>query len=139
MRELRQRVAQYESNASAGLLSTGPSPRGPETFAQLPAVTFGTPQQQPTARPSARTVVSHSSSIEGVRAPGVTTRPIIDHDQTCLTPLVVAPQPRKLGDIELSVADIEELFQLWVFSSYEAYIADIRAAILAIITHSSRF
>lgn len=136
VREHRRRVAQY--NTSAGLLSTAPSPRSPETFAQLPAVTFGTPQQQPTARPSARTAVSHSS-IEGVRAPGVTTRPIIDHDQTCSIPLVVAPQPRKLADIELSLADIEELFQRWVFSPYEAYIADIRAAISATITHSSRF
>lgn len=119
-------------------MSTGLSPRGSESFAQLPAETFRTPPQQPTARSSARTVVSHSS-IEGVRVPGVTTRPVIDYDHTCSTPLAVHPQPRKLAGIELSVADIEELFHLWVFSPYKTYIADICAAISAIIIHSSRF
>ncbi len=104
----------------------------------LPAGTFDTPQQQPTDQSSTPAAVAHGS-IEGVGAPGVTTRPVIDHDHTCSTPLVVAPQPRKLAGIELSVADIEELFQMWVFSSYEVFNADISAAISATITHSSHF
>ncbi|OJJ53491.1 hypothetical protein ASPSYDRAFT_212411 [Aspergillus sydowii CBS 593.65] len=120
VRELRRRVAQYESNASAVLLSTGPSPRGSEAFVQLPAGTFDTPQQQPTDQSSTPAAVAHGS-IEGVGAPGVTTRPVIDHDHTCSTPLVVAPQPRKLAGIELSVADIEELFQLY-FSYYHPFL-----------------
>ncbi|OJJ03351.1 hypothetical protein ASPVEDRAFT_29874 [Aspergillus versicolor CBS 583.65] len=116
--ELRRRVAQYESSARA--LSTEPSPRGSETSAQLLAETFDTPRQQPIAQSAARTAVSHSS-IEGVGVPSVTTRPVIDHDHTCSTPLVVAPQPRKLAGIELSVADIEELFHLY-FSSYHPFL-----------------
>lgn len=44
------------------------------------------------------------------RAPGLTTKPIIDTPQSAPKATVTVPQARSLGDIQLSIAEIEELF-----------------------------
>lgn len=100
-----------------------PSPNyGPRTVAESPASAITTDQQQqlitravptpPTAASSTAASGPSLNTTEHSRAPGLTTRPGVDEpsEPQRRPGVALAPRPRALGNIALSVEEIEELF-----------------------------
>ncbi|KAL4880548.1 hypothetical protein BJY04DRAFT_228209 [Aspergillus karnatakaensis] len=113
IKELRQKLAAYEDVTSVGVRvpSNSISPHDLNTFPHdNGGLDFGT--RLPSVTPVRQSDVL-CGRIERSQAPGLTTKPVIDVDQTRSTPLVVIPQVRMLADIRLSVEEIEDLFTIY--------------------------
>ncbi|KAL3488432.1 hypothetical protein BJX62DRAFT_227371 [Aspergillus germanicus] len=120
VKELRRRLATYETNF-----------HGQATEIRVGS-NIASPQESEHSAPADRANIvspglgTHQSSIPFTsrmrsRAPGLTTQPLIDLEQMPVAPLLVPPQVRRLGDLELSVVEIEELFATY-FDHYHPFL-----------------
>ncbi|PON21662.1 hypothetical protein TGAM01_v209400 [Trichoderma gamsii] len=58
---------------------------------------------------------------ESSRVPGLTTQPVIDQPQAPRRSIIAIPRPRKLGNVELSVEEIDELYLIYILH-YHPYL-----------------
>ncbi|KAL7941925.1 hypothetical protein V8C42DRAFT_163840 [Trichoderma barbatum] len=58
---------------------------------------------------------------ESSRVPGLTTQPAIDQPQAPRRSIITIPRPRKLGNVELSVEEIDELYLIYILH-YHPYL-----------------
>ncbi|KAK1255605.1 hypothetical protein MKX07_007864 [Trichoderma sp. CBMAI-0711] len=58
---------------------------------------------------------------ESSRVPGLTTQPVIDQPQEPRRSLITIPRARKLGNVELSVEEIDELYLIYILH-YHPYL-----------------
>ncbi|KAL4939953.1 hypothetical protein BDV06DRAFT_213894 [Aspergillus oleicola] len=104
LEELKRKLAAYETNGQdLRMPSTLAYPCGSQPASQdndMASAVEVSPQQ-PTRMLAAQSETSYTR-IERSYAPGVTTKPIIDVNQSRSSTLLFSPQPRKLDDVELS-------------------------------------
>ncbi|QYS99410.1 Zn(2)-C6 fungal-type domain-containing protein [Trichoderma simmonsii] len=86
----------------------------------------------PTAPSEARISEAAVSSVSGAsgvspdpkessRVPGLTTQPVIDQPQAPRRSIITIPRARKLGNVELSVEEIDELYLIYILH-YHPYL-----------------
>ncbi|KAL6695343.1 hypothetical protein J3F84DRAFT_335097 [Trichoderma pleuroticola] len=62
-----------------------------------------------------------SDPKESSRVPGLTTQPVIDQPQAPRRSIITIPRARKLGNVELSVEEIDELYLIYILH-YHPYL-----------------
>lgn len=110
VRELRRQLATRETTNAA---------------LEWPILTPAAPSE---ARVSEAAVssVSGASGVspdpkESSRVPGLTTQPVIDQPQAPRRSIITIPRARKLGNVELSVEEIDELYLIYILH-YHPYL-----------------
>ncbi|KAL6832220.1 hypothetical protein V8C40DRAFT_273576 [Trichoderma camerunense] len=110
VRELRRQLATHETTNAA---------------LEWPILTPAAPSE---ARISEAAVssVSGASGVspdpkESSRVPGLTTQPVIDQPQAPRRSIITIPRARRLGNVELSVGEIDELYLIYILH-YHPYL-----------------
>ncbi|KAL7816086.1 hypothetical protein V8C44DRAFT_348310 [Trichoderma aethiopicum] len=107
VRELRRQLATHEaSNAALEW------PIIPPAEARVSEVAVSTVSGTSGPSPDPR---------ESSRVPGLTTQPVIDQPQEPRRSIITIPRARKLGNVELSVEDIDELYLIYMLH-YHPYL-----------------
>ncbi|KAM0260094.1 hypothetical protein ACHAQJ_003019 [Trichoderma viride] len=111
VRELRRRLATREASSNAAL--------------EWPILTPAAPSE---ARASDAPLSSVSNGSgpsldpkQSSRVPGLTTQPVIDQPQAPRRATITMPRARKLGNVELSVEEIDELYLIYILH-YHPYL-----------------
>ncbi|KAL9473652.1 hypothetical protein ACSS6W_008032 [Trichoderma asperelloides] len=100
VRELRRRLATREASSNAVIEWPTIAPAAPsETRASDAIQSSASNASGPSLDPK-----------ESSRVPGLTTQPVIDQPQAPRRSIIAIPRPRKLGNVELSVEEIDELY-----------------------------
>ncbi|KAH8131183.1 hypothetical protein LI328DRAFT_161307 [Trichoderma asperelloides] len=111
VRELRRRLATREASSNAVIEWPTIAPAAPsETRASDAIQSSASNASGPSLDPK-----------ESSRVPGLTTQPVIDQPQAPRRSIIAIPRPRKLGNVELSVEEIDELYLIYILH-YHPYL-----------------
>ncbi|UKZ96419.1 uncharacterized protein TrAFT101_011211 [Trichoderma asperellum] len=111
VRELKRRLATREASSNAAIEWPIIAPAAPsETRASDAIQSSASNTSGPSLDPK-----------ESSRVPGLTTQPVIDQPQAARRSIIAIPGPRKLGNVELSVEEIDELYLIYILH-YHPYL-----------------